>query len=104
MNLRPFALERFFARHEFSAPYLLCASDPETLSLRELLELEPGAAERFADLLLGYTDSRGGEELRRAVGSCYENRDPDRILVHSGAEEAIFTFMHAALRAGDHVV
>ncbi len=104
MNLRPFALERFFAQHEFTAPYLLCASDPETLSLREVLELEPDAAERFADLRLGYTDSRGGEELRLAIGSSYENRNPDRILVHSGAEEAIFTFMHAALRAGDHVV
>ncbi|HEY6327154.1 MAG TPA: aminotransferase class I/II-fold pyridoxal phosphate-dependent enzyme [Candidatus Cybelea sp.] len=104
MNLRPFALERFFARYEFTARYLLCASDPETLRLRELLELEPGSAERLADLRLGYTDSRGGEELRLAIGSLYENGDPDRILVHSGAEEAIFTFMQAALRAGDHVV
>ncbi len=104
MSLRPFALERFFARYEFTARYLLCASDPETLSLRELLELEPGSAERLADLRLGYTDSRGGEELRLAIGSLYENGDPERILVHSGAEEAIFTFMHAALRAGDHVV
>jgi aspartate/methionine/tyrosine aminotransferase len=104
MSLRPFALERFFARHEFTARYLLCASDPETLSLRELLELEPGSAERLADLRLGYTDSRGGDELRHAIGSLYEGTDPDRILVHSGAEEAIFTFMNAALRAGDHVV
>ncbi len=104
MNLRPFALERFFARHEFTARYLLCASDPETLSLRELLELEPGSEQRLADLGLGYTDSRGGEDLRLAIASLDESADPNRILVHSGAEEAIFTFMNAALRPGDHLV
>ncbi len=101
---RPFALERFFARYEFTTRYLLCASDPETLRLRELLELESGSEERLANLRLGYTESRGGEELRRVIGSLYADADPERILVHSGAQEAIFTFMCAALRAGDHVI
>jgi aspartate/methionine/tyrosine aminotransferase len=104
VSLQPFALERFFALYEFTTRHLLCASDAETLSLRELLELEPGSDERLANLRLGYTDSRGGEELRHAIGSLYANRDPDRILVHSGAQEAIFAFMNAALRAGDHVI
>ncbi|MBV8345353.1 MAG: aminotransferase class I/II-fold pyridoxal phosphate-dependent enzyme [Candidatus Eremiobacteraeota bacterium] len=104
MKLRPFALERFFARHEFSARYLMCSSDPETMSLRELLELEPGSRERLENLRLGYTDSRGGDELRHAIGSLYATADADRILVHSGAQEAIFAFMNAAVRAGDHVI
>jgi aspartate/methionine/tyrosine aminotransferase len=30
--------------------------------------------------------------------------DPDGILVHSGAEEAIFLFMQAVLQPGDHVI
>ncbi len=37
MNLPPFEVERYFAKHEFTAPYLLCSSDPETTSVRELL-------------------------------------------------------------------
>ena len=36
-RLPPFEIERFFAVHEFAVPYLLCASDVEPLSLRELL-------------------------------------------------------------------
>ena len=34
-----FVLERYFARYEFSAPYLLCSSDCDALSLQELLAL-----------------------------------------------------------------
>jgi aspartate/methionine/tyrosine aminotransferase len=34
----------------------------------------------------------------------YEGLAPGQVLVHSGAEEAIFNFMHAVLRPGDHVV
>jgi len=42
MQLPPFRLERFFAEHEFATPYLLCASDAETLRIDELLALAPG--------------------------------------------------------------
>ena len=37
MDIGPFALERFFARHEFSARYLLSSSDCEGLTMAELL-------------------------------------------------------------------
>lgn len=42
MKIRDFGLEIFFGRYEFSAPYLLAQSDCESLSIRELLALEPG--------------------------------------------------------------
>jgi hypothetical protein len=35
----PFALERYFALYEFSAPNLLCCSDCEALSMSELLAM-----------------------------------------------------------------
>lgn len=38
-TLRSFKLERYFARHEFSAPFLLCCSDTQPLQMAELLEL-----------------------------------------------------------------
>ena len=34
----------------------------------------------------------------------YHTIEPEQVLVHSGAEEAIFLFMHATLEAGDHVI
>lgn len=104
MKLAPFRLERYFAQHEFSAPYLLCASDCESLALRDVLALEDGARERFDALWLGYTESRGHPELRAAIAARYAHIAPDQVLVHAGAEEAIFNFMHVALAPGDHVV
>jgi aspartate/methionine/tyrosine aminotransferase len=104
LNVQPFALERYFARHEFSTRYLLCSSDAETMPIRDLLALEPGAGARLAALRLGYSESRGGAGLRRAIARLYEHGDAEAVLVHSGSQEAIFTFMNAALQPGDHVV
>jgi aspartate/methionine/tyrosine aminotransferase len=103
-KLRPFALERFFARYEFTTRYLLCSSDPESMPVRELLALEPGAEARLNELSLGYVDSRGGPALRRAIAALYEEADEEHVLVHSGSQEPIFTFMNAVLEPGDHVV
>ncbi len=104
MKLEPFNLERYFATHEFSAPYLLCSSDCESMTLDELLAMEPGAEQRFKSLWLGYTESSGNPELRQAIASLYEQIGADQVLVHAGAEEAIFNFMNVALKAGDHIV
>jgi aspartate/methionine/tyrosine aminotransferase len=104
MPLPPFALERFFARHEFEAKYLLCASDCESMSVDELLAMEPGASAALGALRLGYTESPGGPSLRAAIARLYSSIGPGGVLVTSGAEEAIFTFMHAALSPGDHLV
>jgi len=104
MKIEPFALERFFAAHEFSAARNLCASDCETFSLGELLALEPGADAAFSALRLGYSESAGDPALRSEIASLYQGVGADDILVFSGAEEAIFVFMNAMLRAGDHLV
>ena len=105
MKIEPFRLERYFARHEFSAPYLLCSSDCESLSIGDLLALEPGAREGMETLWLGYTEALGAPELRRAIADLYgESLTSEQILVHAGAEEAIFNFMNVSLDPGDHVV
>ncbi len=104
MKLDQFRLERYFSKYEFSAPYLLCSSDCESMELRDLLALEPGAYERLSSLWLGYTESLGDPELRHAITTLYEHITTDQVLVHSGAEEAIFNFMNVALEPGDHVI
>jgi aspartate/methionine/tyrosine aminotransferase len=104
MKINPFKLERYFARYEFNTEFLLCSSDCESLSIQELLALEDGAPERFQEQWLGYTESQGSPTLRQEISKIYHSASPDQVLVHSGAEEAIFTFMQAALDPGDHLI
>ena len=60
MQIRPFALERYFGEHEFSAPYLLCASDVEPYTLAEALALADDETRALWDALsLGYTETAG---------------------------------------------
>ena len=104
MRLPPFKLERHFARYEFSAPYLLCSSDCESVALGDLLALEPGAREKLDSLWLGYTESRGDPQLRSEITTLYDDIATSQVLVHAGAEEAIFNYMNVVLSPGDHVV
>ena len=104
MKIPPFQLERFFAKYEFDAPYLLCVSDCESLSVKQLLSYEPDAKRELNALWLGYTESAGSPELRQEVATLYEKIGPEQILIHAGAEEAIFIFMNVACEAGDHVL
>jgi len=104
VTLRAFALERYFARHEFSAKHLLGSSDPEAMALADLLALEPGAEAALKEVWLGYTESLGDPGLRADIATHHPTITAEQILVFSGAEEPIFAFMHAALEPGDHLV
>ena len=104
MQLASFKLEHYFAQHEFTAKYLLCSSDCESLTIQDLLALEPGADDNFQKHWLGYTESPGAPTLRQEICRLYTTIRPDQVLVSSGAEEAIFLFMHAVLEPGDHIV
>lgn len=105
MRLPPFALERYFAQHEFTAPMLLCASDVEPLALPELVALaDDGLRAHWERLSLGYTESGGHPLLREAIASLYDSLGADDVLVFAGAEEGIFAFANVGLGPGDHVV
>jgi aspartate/methionine/tyrosine aminotransferase len=104
MNLPPFKLERYFAKYEFNTEFLLCSSDCEAMSIADLLALEPGAAEKFQNVWLGYTESQGSPSLRNEIAKIYTDIQPEQILVHSGAGEAIYLFMNAVLKENDHVI
>ncbi len=104
-KLPDFALERYFARWEFRARYLLCASDVEALSLTELLDLTDDECRTlWRDLKLGYTESAGHPLLRAEIASLYQHIAPEETLTFAGAEEAIYILMNVLLGAGDHAV
>jgi aspartate/methionine/tyrosine aminotransferase len=106
MKIKPFHTERFFAVHEFSAPYILCASDCESMSVGELLELagEPSPWQVLDELWLGYTESQGAPALREQIAEWYDSVGADQIVGLSAPEEGIFVTMHALLEAGDEVI
>jgi len=104
MKIADFKLERYFARYEFNVKYVLCASDCESVSIEDLLGFEAGAADRLHRQWLGYTESQGSPSLRQEICRLYETIEPHQVLVHTGAEEAIFLFMHAVLTSKDHVI
>lgn len=104
-QLPDFRLERYFARWEFTAPYLLCASDIEGLKLPELLSLSDAeTAALWADLSLGYTESTGLPLLRREIATMYESVAREDVLVFAGAEEAILVGLGSVLGRGDHAI
>ncbi len=104
MSIREFLLERYFARWEFNAPYLLSASDCETMSVAELLELAGLPLAELGRLRLGYTESQGDPALRQAVAGFYPGLTAEQVLVTNAPEEAIFLAMQTLLQPGDRVV
>lgn len=104
MKLKNFKLERFFAKYEFNVKYLMCASDCESFTVSELLELEDIAENNLKNQWLGYTESPGHPDLRKEIAKLYDNISYDEILVFSGAEEGIFVFMNVFLNEGDHII
>jgi aspartate/methionine/tyrosine aminotransferase len=104
-QLPPFAIERYFAVHEFAVPYLLCASDVEPLSLHELLaHADDETRDLWDGLVLGYTETLGAPLLRREIAGIYETLGPDDVIAVVGASEALFVLFSALIRPGDHVV
>lgn len=100
----PFALERFFAQHEFSARYLLSSSDCDGFAMQDILAMASAEQQSAWDSLrLGYTESSGLPALRNAIANLYEKTDADDVFVLSPGE-ANYIFMHVMLRPGDHVI
>ena len=71
VELTPFRIERWYERYEFTTELMLSSSDCESVSVGELLALEPDARERLASMRLGYTEVPGSEELRSAIAALY---------------------------------
>ena len=105
MRISEFALERYFARWEFAAEHLLCASDVQAYPMAELLALADDETRALWDgLELGYTESTGHPLLRREIAALYETIEPDDVLTFAGAEEAVFCLANVLLGPGDHAI
>ena len=98
MRIPEFKLERYFAKWEFHAPYLLCSSDLEGWRMGDLLALaDDDARERWARLGLGYTESTGLPALREALAGLYPGVAADQVLTFAGAQDALFAALNVLL-------
>ena len=104
MSIKPFKLERYFARYEFNVKYLLSASDCEALSMEELLQMaSEESLKLWQNLKLSYTESQGHPLLREEIARLYEHIKPEQVIT-AAPEEAIYITMHTLLSPGDHVI
>ncbi|HNS40613.1 MAG TPA: aminotransferase class I/II-fold pyridoxal phosphate-dependent enzyme [Promineifilum sp.] len=104
MEIPPFSTEHYFSLYEFNTPHLLCASDCETMSVGELVQLAGAGAAGLLDLRLGYTEAPGAPPLRAAVAALYDQIAPPQVVMLGAPEEGIYLTMRALLAPGDHVV
>ena len=110
LELRPFALERYFAQHEFTPGLMpMCCSDPEPLQLHELLtsaDTTDELRELYGEMTLAYTESEGDPMLRDMVVNEYDYRSLTRndLLVAVPEEGVLLTMMAADFNPGDVVV
>ena len=105
MNIPPFKLEEYWKKYEFSAPYLLCCSDAEPWTLKEILDLADQETKALWDLLtLSYTEPSGLPLLLKEIANQYLSIQPDQVVTFAGAEEGIYCSMRTLVSPSDHVI
>ena len=97
MKITPFETEHFFARYEFTTPYLLSVSDCESMNVGDLLEASGWDNRKITNLRLGYTESQGNPELRAAVARDYETICDDDVIILGSPIEGIYLTLRALL-------
>ncbi|MCH9625926.1 MAG: Capreomycidine synthase [Chlamydiales bacterium] len=106
MKYPEFKLESYLAKREFNSPFNLCASDLETHSMHEIIEMaDPQSLDLWNHLNFSYTETKGHPLLRKEISELYEkNIDQEQIQCFAGAEEGIYCIFHALLSSKDHAV
>lgn len=104
MKINHFKLERYFAKHEFTAKYLLSSSDCDGYELKYVLD---GASAKelalWENMKLGYTESEGNPLLRKIISTNYKKQSIDNIVVATPGE-LNFISMNVLLDSLDHVI
>jgi aspartate/methionine/tyrosine aminotransferase len=104
MKIKDFSIERYFAKYEFTAKYLLSSSDCDGYSMQSILDMASAEdKESWDQLKLGYTETKGNPFLRELVTQQYSQIHAENILVMSPGE-ANFCLMNVLLEKGDEVI
>lgn len=103
MKLEQFQMERMQSTWENIVRYNLSESGVHPASIGELV---PDQAERDAlfNIELGYSQSNGTPELRRAIAAMYEGASEAQVIATTGTAEANFLVAWMLIEPGDEVV
>ncbi len=104
MRIKNFKLERYFAKHEFTAKHLLSSSDCDGYELKTvLLFANKNELNLWENLKLGYTESKGDPLLRESILHHYATDNIDNVVVASPGE-LNFIAMNVLLNSDDHAI
>lgn len=87
---RPFSTEKYFEKYEFSCPYMLSASDCESLSVDELLKMGGRSSEELLQTRMEYQPAMGSGEARELISRLYQTVKADEVVVLGAPVEGIF--------------
>jgi len=105
MKLSDFKLESYFAKWEFKAQKLLCASDSESWLMQDLIKMADNECRNLWNALsLSYTETQGMPLLRKEIAKIYQQNDAANILCFAGGQEGIFCALSALLSKEDHAI
>ncbi len=102
--MRNFVLETYFSKWEFSARHHMTASDAQSMSVGDLLDLADLPADALNGLHLGYTETWGAPDLQQAIAGTYDKMKPENVLCFAGAEEGVYAAMRVLLDQEDHAI
>ncbi len=103
-EFQPFEMERMMSEWENVVEYNLSESGVHPMTVRELLDGDPGGVERLLDTELNYAQAHGEIPLREAIAALYPGATRDNVLVTVGAAEANYLALHTLVDPGDQVV
>ena len=104
MKINEFKLERYFAKHEFTAKYLLSSSDCDGYELKYVLaQATQNELDLWEGMVFGYTESEGDPLLREAILQYYKIKSIENVVVATPGE-LNFISMNVLLNPSDHVV
>lgn len=109
-QLPTFKLEKFLNQWEFKSRYLLCCSDVESMTMKDLLRLsDEGDQYLWESLDFKYTEPKGHPKVLEAIAQQYDGQsgtpfDASQIVTFAGAEEAIFCTFMTLINPGNHVI
>lgn len=103
MRLEPFQMERMQSTWEHVVAHNLSESGVSPVTLDELLS-DTKDRERLLRTELGYSQTNGTSELRRAIAALYPGAGEENILVTNGTSEANFLVTCMLIEPGDEAV